>query len=260
MCLSRKRGRGITLLIPFRPDTEYRVKVWEWLRRYWWNELPGAQMIMGDDDSVPFCKTAAVNSAFSQSSGDIVVILDADCYLPGSVVLSCAASIRAARKAKKKMWYIPYRHFYRLTQLATVDILNTSPSHPLELGDPPPLWATEEVKNSTYGHWFGALIQIMPREAFVAAGGMDERFRGWGGEDLAFMTAVDTLYAPHRTTPNGVMHLWHPTITGTKPWERMWAGQSVAGRNDMLATRYAEARGRSERMHRLTREPDAGST
>jgi hypothetical protein len=251
------RGYGITLLIPFRPDTEYRVKVWEWLRRYWWYELPAAEMVIGEDASVPFSKTAAVNRAFAESNGRIIVILDADCYLPGNVILHCARHIRRAQSLKQKLWYIPYRRFYRLTEQATEQVLNSGQGSPLWFGDPPPAWATEETRNSNYGHWFGALIQIMPAEAFIAAGGMDERFHGWGGEDISFMTAVDTLYAPHRTTPNGVQHLWHPHL-GTEHFERVWEGQGEPGGNNELSVRYAEARARSARMYRLTREPGTG--
>lgn len=252
-----RRGRGISLLVPFRSDSEHRTRVWAWLRRYWQNELPGAEIVMGDDDSVPFSKTAAVNKAFSSAKGDIIVILDADCYLPGSVILDCSANIREARRSRKKLWYIPYRRFYRLTEAATLRILDSDPARPFSFGDPPPPRMTEPVRNSNYGHWFGALVQIMPSEAFTAAGGMDERFAGWGGEDVSFMNAVDTLYGPHRTTPNGVQHLWHPHI-GVEHTERKWEGQAEAGNNNQLARRYEEARGRSARMHALTREPGAG--
>jgi 23S rRNA A2030 N6-methylase RlmJ len=86
---------------------------------------------------------------------------------------------------------------------------------------------------------------------------MDERFVGWGGEDISFMIAVDTLYAPHRTTRNGVLHLWHPH-KGTEHFDRMWEGQEEPGANNALSTRYADARALSRRMHILTREPGTG--
>lgn len=251
-----RRGRGITLLVPFRSDGEHRARVWDWLRAYWDYELPGAEIVMGENFATPFCKTAAVNDAASRGHGDIIVILDADCYLPGNVILNCAKRIRAARRRGRKLWFIPYRHFYRLTQGATAEILATDPDCPPTIEDPPPRWMVEDPINSSYGHWFGALIQIMPRKAFDLAGGMDERFCGWGGEDVSFMTAVDTLYARHRTTPNGVFHLWHPHI-GTEHFERMWDGQKEPGNNNELSTRYAQARARTGRMLRLTREPGA---
>lgn len=253
----KRQGSGITLLVPFRTDGVQRTNVWEWLHAYWENELPGAEIVMGPDEHVPFCKTAAVNKAFRASHGDIVVVLDADCYLPGRVVLDCARRIRVARRRGRKLWFVPYRHFYRMTESATEDILESDPAYPLRVPSPPPSWMVEDPINSNYGHWFGALILVMPRGAFEAAGGMDERFAGWGGEDVSFMIAVDTLYTPHRTTGNSVFHLWHPH-TGTEHFERMWAGQAAPGANNHLSSLYSMARGRSKRMRALTREPGAG--
>jgi hypothetical protein len=175
-----RRGQGISLLVPFRSDSAHRTRVWEWLHAYWEHELPGAEIVMGSDEHRPFCKTAAVNRAFRESHGDIVVILDADAYLPGSVILDCARRIRSARRRGRKLWFIPYRHFYRMTEAATEDIVESEPDNPLRVPDPPPHDLVEDPINSAYGHWFGALIQIMPREAFEAAGGMDETIRRVG--------------------------------------------------------------------------------
>jgi hypothetical protein len=257
MCLFKRKGSGISLLVPFTSDSPRRTQTWEWLQRYWKNELPGAQIIVAGNDHVPFCKTAAVNTAWRRARGDVIVILDADCYLPGSVIASCAQQIMNVEKNGGRLWYIPYRHFYRLTDEASNRVLKSNPRKPLRFSDPPPLDDIEESRDSGYGHWFGALIQVMPRQAFILAGGMDERFVGWGGEDISFMTAVDTLYANHRTTSNGVLHLWHPH-TGTEHFERQWAGQTTLRANDGLSQRYADARGRRVRMHGLTRETGAG--
>lgn len=254
----RKDGRGITLLVPFRSDGERRSETWNWLQEYWRYWLPGAELLVGHDGHFPFCKTAAVNDAFRRSGGDIIVILDADCYIDAGVILGCAAQIRAARRLRRKMWFIPYRHFYRLTNQASRRVLNSYPQDPYRFSSPPPLHDTEEASGQSVGHWYGALIQVMPREAFIAAGGMDERFSGWGGEDISFMNAVDTLYAPHHTTRNQTLHMWHPHI-GTLHIEREWVGQRGPGANNALAHRYQGAYGRPERMRALTREDGAGT-
>jgi hypothetical protein len=253
----RSRGRGITLLVPFRSDGARRSATWEWLRAYWQAWLPEAEIIEGHNEAVPFCKTAAANEAFRRSEGDVIVILDADCYIDSRVVLDCARRIRTARRRGRKLWFIPYRHFYRLTDQASLLVLSSPPDDPYQFSSPPPPGDTEESSGQSVGHWYGALIQIMPREAFIVAGGMDERFAGWGGEDVSFMVAVDTLYAKHRTTRNQTLHLWHPHI-GTLHVEREWVGQAVAGSNNPLAIRYQGARGRPDRMSALTREDGAG--
>jgi Glycosyl transferase family 2 len=240
-----RRGEGISLLVPFRSDGSVRLATWQWLRRYWEHELPGAQICVGTNFAVPFCKTSAVNQAAAQASGDVFVILDADCYMPGAVIEQCAMRIRAARDDGKKLWFIPYRRFYRLTRQASERLLASNPVNPLQFPDPPPPddIIPESAKSISHGHWFAALIQIMPCEAFLAAGGMDERFSGWGGEDIAFMRAVDTMYAKHKTTGNETFHVWHPVLSAGEAHLRMWAGQAAPRANDWLSERYARAFG-----------------
>lgn len=208
-------------------------------------------MVVGEDFQTPFCKTAAVNDAFSKTTGDIVVILDADCYIDPEVILSCAAKIRAARNAGHKLWFIPYRRFYRLTEAASNLVLDSDPANPYRFPDPPPKDDLVTTRGTSSAHWYGALIQVMPREAFVAAGGMDERFHGWGGEDVAFMRAVDTLYCRHKTSDNDVLHLWHPTIKGYDDDTRMWPGQERPDGNWPLAEKYRDAFGDKAMMFTL---------
>src|SRR5689334_17382334 len=115
-----KVKQQISLLVPLSHDNEeFRAKVWHWLKRYWQYELPGVEIVIGHDHgqrgrrkSRTFSKTTAVNDAFKRSHGDVIVILDADTYIPGKIIESCATRIRFARKAKVKLWFVPYRHIY----------------------------------------------------------------------------------------------------------------------------------------------------
>jgi len=258
--LSRK-GRGISILIPFRctDPTHPRVKNAEWLKRYWKVQLPGAQIVMGDDPTDQlFSKAVAVNNAAAKATGDVFVIIDADGYMSADSVLYCAEEIRTARKKNKKLWFVPYRQFYRLTEEASRNLLQSNPASPFPFSEP--LASSSILACDTdpkVGHWYGAMVQIMPREAFEAVGGWDGRFRGWGGEDHAAMRAMDTLYGLHKTLPGQVLHIWHPQIgpQGTAvsvPWnERMWEGQDHPGINDRLSYLYYGAYGRFDRMRKL---------
>lgn len=249
------RGSGISLLVPFRTDNARRAETWHWLERYWHYELPGAEIIIGTDDHPSFSKTSAVNGAAKKATGDVFVVLDADCYISGDVVLQCAENIRKERAKNRRLWYMPYRSFYRLTDSASRVVIESDPEIPPRFfANPPHVSQTANQTGSVNGHWFGALIQIMPREAFESTGGMDTRFHGWGGEDVAFMHAVDTLYCKHRTSNNGVIHLWHPSI-GTSVHDRMWEGQERPGTNGNLASRYYAATGNVSQMLRLVTEP-----
>jgi predicted glycosyltransferase involved in capsule biosynthesis len=200
-------GKGISILVPFSTTDPQRQNTWEWLKDYYSVWLPGAEIVVGTSDAVPFCKTEAFNKAYWKCKGDVVVLMDADCYIDCDTLLNCAAEIRSERLAGNKLWYIPYRNFYRLTEAASNAVLESYTTHPLTYPDPPPPDILSSTDNASTGHWFGALIQVMPNEAFSTAGGMDERFAGWGGEDVAFMRAVDTLYAKHKTWAGPVFHM-----------------------------------------------------
>jgi glycosyltransferase involved in cell wall biosynthesis len=254
-----RRGEGVSLLVPFRSDNGRREETWNWLYRYWEAELPAAEIVTGSNDDIPFCKTAAVNDAAARATGDVLVILDADCYIDGGVIDDCAASIRAARLLDVRLWYVPYRHFYRLTAAASRFLMTYDPAFPPRFFAAAPaammLQAAPDMMASgtLHAHWFGALIQVMPREAFEMVGGMDERFSGWGGEDVSFMHALDTLYGKHKTMPNGVIHLWHPSI-GVSVQDRQWAGQSRSDFNNVICQRYGAAVGDVTKMRDLVTE------
>jgi hypothetical protein len=252
------RRPRISLLVPFRPqaDAQQREDIWHWLRAYWHHELPDAEIVVGRNWDYPYCKTCAVNNAASRAHGDIFVILDADTYFDGKVIQRCADRIRAAQERGHRLWFIPYRHVYRLTQETSARILASFPQDPIRISSPPPPEDVESTLGSSHGHRFGAMIQIMPREAFELVGGMDERFIGWGGEDVAFVRALDTLYNPHKTTENDVLHIWHPKIGATHQ-DRQWAGQTGPGANDRLTSRYNQATGDRVRMRNLSEEDGA---
>lgn len=243
----------ISLLVPFRANDAHRQRIWNWLHNYWQAELPNAEIVVGDDPSGKdvFSKTCAVNNAFDQSHGDIIVILDADAYLSGRVIQHCARRLRHARWHGARTWFIPYRNMYRLNEDITDEVLESDPDDPFrpDLDDV----EIQDASGSGYAHQFGALIQIMPREAFEMVGGMDRRFRGWGGEDVSFLRAVDTLWGRHKNIADDVYHLWHPKLgtPGHNPFIRAWENQDAVGPNDRLATKYRQATWKLQQMRDL---------
>lgn len=268
----RRRGHGISILVPFYcvDKTNQRVKNWHWLHKYWKCHFPGAQIIVGEDltlrdcPELPFSKSMAVNNAAFKATGDVFVIVDADGYISADAVLHCVKEIRRARKKGHRLWFVPYRHFYRLTEWASQLVLNSNPCNPYQFSTPPPLDCILDTSGSQLGHWYGAGIQIMPREAFEEVGGWDPRFRGWGGEDHAAMRAMDTLYWRHKTMPTQYLHIWHPMLSpkGQDKWVdwkfRMWNNQTSVGMNDNLSGRYYGAYGDTKRMRKLVDEGKRG--
>lgn len=264
MIFSRfRRGHGISLLVPFNgtdPECQ-RVKNWEWLKRYWKASLPGAEIVIGTDNTKPFSKSVAVNRAAEKAKGDVFVIVDADCYISAEHILECASRIRTARKAGERLWFVPYRQFYRLCPYASACVLASDPKRPYTFDCPPSPAMLQDSSAAHIGHWYGAMIQICPSDAFWTVGGWDQRFRGWGGEDHAAMRAMDTLYWPHKTLPSQVLHIWHPMRSPDGEtsefidWrERTWAHQTCALSNAALSGRYYGANGHPARMRSLVNE------
>jgi hypothetical protein len=250
-----KRAPQLSLLVPFRAskDHPHRVRLWRWLQQYWAHELPDAEIVMGRCRSQIFCKTEAVNDAAQRARGRILVILDSDAYLRGEQIVHAARAIEEAGRRGINRWFVPYRHLYRLREQATEEILASDPRQPLRLRHPPSLDDVESLTSAAYGHHYGAMCQMMPRAAFECVGGMDPRFEGWGGEDVAFLRAVETLWGKNKSIDAPIYHLWHPSI-GTTAKDKQWEGQSRPGVNNRLATRYGQATGDRARMRALVDE------
>ena len=245
----------VSILVPFRPDPNapHRLRLWNWLQDYWATELPYAEVVTADSRGEVFSKSAAINRAARRARGHVYVILDSDVYLPGEVVRYCADEIDWALRRGHRLWFVPYRGLYRLTEPATEQVLASDPRWPLRFGSPPPADMVESTEGSAHGHRFGAMVQIVPRECFEAVRGWQERFVGWGSEDVVQVRLQDTIWGRHKTTPTDVLHLWHPRI-GSGYADRMWAGQTSPRGNERLASRYNQATCDPAKMRGLVAE------
>lgn len=249
----QRRDPQISILVPFRDDGEHRGRVWRWLREYWRARGLDAEIIQGHDDHSPFSKASAVNQAALLSRGRILVILDADAYMTPESLQYCADKIEQALCADRHTWYMPYDHLYRLNQPTTLGLLETDPRAAAITNTPLPGELEPVGTDPRYGHHYGAMVQVMPREAFFLVGGMDPRFRGWGAEDVSLLRALDTLWGHHEVARNQVLHFWHARI-GSKLDDRQWVGQSWGAANSRLAQRYASAIAEPEYMRGLAEE------
>jgi len=244
----------ISLLVPFRESKSapHRARAWQWLAEYWKHELPDAEVVVGQCTGEVFSKTSAVNAAAREASGRIFVIIDADAYLRGDVLLQCAREIDEAARRGLPLWFVPYRRLYRLTWLVTERVLTSHPHIPHRPHHPPRPEEIEQVSMVQYGHHFGAMCMVMHREAFETIGGMDERFVGWGAEDSSFLRALSTLHAPYKSVDASIWHLWHPATVHGKG--RLWDGQGKAWAQMELAQRYAAAVGDRCAMLKIVHE------
>ncbi len=235
---SEKKRPKISILIPFSTTCPIRQKSFKWLLAYWRHELPHAEIIIGRSSSKIFCKGEALNDAARRATGKVFVILDADAYMYGSVLDRCADRIMEELSHGNHLWYVPYRHLYRLKKYISRLIIRSDPENPLRIPSPPPPEYIQGKKHENmYAHRYGAMVMVFPREAYDVIRCFDERFVGWGGEDVCLLRALDTLWGKHKTTNNDVLHIWHPFM-GVDYVTKRWEGQDSGNANNKLSKKY----------------------
>lgn len=243
----------ISLLIPFSTKDPIRKRNFKWLLEYWQAQLPDAEIIIGHSKSKIFCKGEALNDAVSRSTGKVLVILDADAYLSGDTISRCADRILEELEYGNHLWYVPYRSLWRLTRETTEQIIHNHKAYEapnLDDFTPFPYQVEGDGTKAKYGHRYGAMIMMFPRQAYELIGCFDERFKGWGGEDVALLRALDTLWGKHKTLNINIHHLWHPYIGGNYQ-ERRWEGQEYGSVNSRLAIKYHQATRKPTEMWKL---------
>lgn len=185
---------------------------------------PRWPVLQADSAHPEFNRSASRNAAVEAArSYDAVVICDADFVPPLDAVE--AALEGASRDGRLHQ---PFTEALYLTEPETASWLSAG-----------------QLPNRSGADLTGGCFVISP-ESWLEAGGMDERFEGWGGEDDAFRIAAETLLGP-RVHHEGVMpHLWHPSAAA-------FGTQAHRG-NLALLRRYVQAANNPEAMRALIDE------
>lgn len=182
----------VSALIPYRPDGGWRDRLWAWNSRQWKTLCPDVEVVLGGYDAEPgepFNAGRAINAAGDRATGDVFVTVAAD-FLPDPTNITAACQLLD----DDVPWVALWSHTGLLTQDSTSRLIyDETTAHRFE--------AVVPVNNA--GH-------VLPRETWFDVGGVDERFNGWGPEDLAFRTALATLHGPGSLVDGTCVHLWHP--------------------------------------------------
>jgi predicted glycosyltransferase involved in capsule biosynthesis len=227
----------ISLLIPFR-NTGDREKQYHWLQEKWNTLLPEAEIIVSEDDgNDPFSKTMAVNNAYKKSSSDFLALIDADCWLEPKILLDSVEKI----KNGDAIWVNPTKQVYRLNKKTTFDILEGRDYNFNNI-------TIEETERTSLN--VGA-ASVFTREQFEFIGGMDQRFRGWGGEDNAFNSIINTLFGKPIILDNIIYHLWHPRDRNENG-KAIWKNQENS--NQIFNIEYNKANNNKDLMLKIAEE------
>lgn len=180
----------VRICVPWIPDGGHRDQLWNYCRRRWLQLDLGWPIVTGFNDDEPLNRSRARNAA-ARGDWDVAVFSDAD-NLPGT-----AEQVRLAVEQAAHHHTQVFAHDLRLglNEPLTTRLL----AGQIDLPDQAP-----EMDYNTYsGVW------AISRQLWDRLGGFDERFTGWGFEDLCFMYAAETISGTRRV-PGTLYHLWHP--------------------------------------------------
>lgn len=208
----------VVVAVPYRPHPDLDP-LWDVLSD-WWAEHHPAWPLTVADSTGDWSRAEAVNTALDQA-WDVAVIADVCVWQrPGALRRSVAATAEVGGMA------VPYEVCVRLNAEGTEVFLDAGGFGNF-IG-----WHTNRVEDVRQPH--GGLT-VIDRATWNIVGGMDPRFRVWGGEDDALYLSAKALSKVRRR--DGVLwQLHHPSM----PRDPNQAPQ-------LLAQRYRVAR----------RDPDA---
>lgn len=215
----------VVIAVPWRPQPG-RVEAHDFVVDYYSKVMPGAEIIEVDTHHEPYNLAAVRNKCVREAEklgADVVVLLDADCVIaPHSFMLAAIAAAYGDGKM-----HMPFKKQHYLTEEESAKLMGGVDFTPERKG---------------LGN--GACYVVRP-ESYWLAGGSDERFSGWGGDDDQLVAATTTLIGLVRHDGHA-MSLWHPAVRDV--------GSLRHQPNSRLARRYWKAMHRPAQMRAIIAE------
>lgn len=165
----------------------HREAAWGMARDGW----KGWALFTADDGGEPFSRAASINQAVAEHPADVYVIVDADILIDHAQV---EAAIDLAAHAPGLV--VAFDRWAHLTEEGTGHVLDGY------------MGSWEPFVDVTFPSISACIV--VNHETWELTGGFDARFRAWGGEDVAFALACETLAGPIRKVPGTAWHLYHP--------------------------------------------------
>jgi hypothetical protein len=143
--------------------------------------LPGA----------PYCKSRMLNAGVAAARGRHVVLHDADILVPVCYLAEVCRCLDGEWEAVR-----PIRFLFCLDESASSRVQAEGGFE-----------SVREVSDVMQNFPGGSVA--LRRDVFLDIGGMDERFRDWGGEDVEFLERLGTRNV-FRGAWMPAVHVWHP--------------------------------------------------
>ena len=185
--------KKVSVIIPISKNIKVREQNFRWVEEFYKKLMPNYELCIGESDEQPFPKAKVINEAVKRSTGDILIIADADLIYDPAIIEE------SIKLLNSHAWVIPFRSVYNISQESTEQLLKEEPEWPIPIDV-----ETKKRPNAAKGG-----VNIMPRKHFETVGGFDERFVGWGGEDEAFAVSLSAMCGRVKRLDESLYHLWH---------------------------------------------------
>jgi hypothetical protein len=215
---------NVDLIIPFSfGDLGERNVARLFVHAHYERAHPGLNVLYGVDRlDGEWSKGRAVADGVAHSRSPILVIADADVIVPPEALgYSIIAVMHGAA------WSMPHGEVYRLSRRGTNALYASGDD---VLGTP----NIKYVERTHPGPHGGGMV-VLSRAAYEATG-IDPRFIGFGGDDISFARALDTLVGKCERFDFPMTHLWHERTPRRH-------GNRGSDANEALAARYMIADG-----------------
>lgn len=187
----------------------HRAEAFTWTYR-WWGQF--GWPIVVESSVEPFTRARALNAAVRRAAGQAQVIVQAD---PDSVLANPAAARQAVELARQTAGLVvSHDQYLYLTQSATAAVYAGRALSTFGPGN-----------CDNHGTRGVGNVTVFSTATWRAAGGYDERFGLWGGDDAAFAYACEAFTQPTRRVPGAMVHLWHPRLPQSEPGGPGYADQ-----------------------------------
>jgi len=183
----------VDVLIPYGPGDPHRERALGFVTALYCEAFPSWRLRIVRDEEKPFNRARVLNQAVRESKADIVVFNDAD------TICTPGQTVKAFQLAEEAPGFVfAYTLYLRLSEWVTGALDDWT-----DALDAPAEWGMMYAGSQG--------CSAVRREDFVAIGMLDERFAGWGYEDLEFNRRADEWdeRAGCRRVPGELRHLWH---------------------------------------------------
>jgi len=197
------RSRNITFLLNELNKLQVKVIVVEQtlndIANNRFEKLPNVNQVNFEKNTKHFHKTYICNKIIEHIETEYVWFIDSDFYMDFNTIL-------INREFSKFDFFKPFDTCKDLNEFQTQQLVTTKHINENML--------RTNMSSDRFIKYFGALSYICKVDSFKTSGQLDEKYIGWGYEDLdLFLNIYKQNYSIGVAHGVNAVHMWHPPVT-----------------------------------------------